>query len=277
MLRDLKELRWRRKGPPLPSSVLEAAKLKIDPEGQGRWKLPAAYRSFLSQMDGGRPGRGAFRADGKTFVIEGFYAFADAANMAEKMRKGGKLPEGILPVAFTANDKPIVFLELVERGKVYLKANPRKFEEGADALSRDFAEFLNLLGDVEQGAAPATATVDPWTAAALAPRAAAAAPKPKPKPAPAPKAAPAKKASAKPAAKKARAAKSAKPAAKKATKKAAAKPATKKKAAKKTAAPKAAKKRAKAAKTAKAAGKKKSAGKKTTTASARKKPAAKRR
>ena len=178
--------------------MLEAAKLKIDPQGAGRWRLPSAYRSFLSQMDGGRPGRGAFTVDGKIYVIEGFYAFADAANNAEKLRKAGKLPEGLLPVAFTEGDKPIVFLELEEEGKVHLKPSSRaRFDEkGATAVIADnFGEFLDMLGDPNEEGAPAAAAANPWatTSPVAAPKKAKVAPAPKPvapaKPAPKPAAA----------------------------------------------------------------------------------------
>jgi len=258
MLRDLKELRWRRKGPPLPASVLDAAKHKINPpQGEWRWELPKAYCSFLSQMDGGRPGRGAFQAGGKTWTIEGFYAFADAANVAEKLRRSGRLPDGILPVAFTANDKPLVYLELTGAGKVFLKGSPRARFEDAKAvheLSPDFARFLDLLGDEADagGAGAVAAAADPWgTRAAAAPAASPVKKATNNKPAGV-KAAAAKKATKKKTAKKATKKKTAKKVAKKKTAKKVAKKKTAKKAAKKKTAKKAAKK-----KTAKKAAKKK--------------------
>ncbi|RMG06255.1 MAG: SMI1/KNR4 family protein, partial [Planctomycetota bacterium] len=166
-LRDLKELRFRSSGPALPPTVLEAAKLKIDPEGQGEWRLPAAYRAFLSKRDGGRLLCGGFKSDGKTWIIEGFYAFADAANQAERLRKAGKLPEGILPVAFSANERPLIFLELTERGRVYLKTSPRarwEDERAVYVIAKDFAAFLDMLGDPNTLDAPevAAAEANPW-------------------------------------------------------------------------------------------------------------------
>jgi hypothetical protein len=208
--------------PALPPSVLEAAKLKIDPDGEGRWRLPDTYRAFLSKRDGGRLRCGGFNLNGKRFVIGGFYAFADAANWAERLRKAGKLPDGVLPVAYSDDERPLIFVELTQRGKVKIKTAARaRYDDKrvTHSLASDFGQFLNMLRDpkdMDSDGGDAPPVIDsPWGVPV--------APKPKPKPK--------KKAKPKPAKK---------PAKKKAKKKA--KPKPKKKTAKKKAAKKTAKK-----------------------------------
>ncbi|MGE4143416.1 MAG: SMI1/KNR4 family protein [Planctomycetota bacterium] len=296
-LRNLRELRWRRKGPPLPPSVLDAAKLKIDPESTGRWVLPAAYRAFLSHMDGGRPGVQKFTENGREWTIEAFYTFADAANMAEKLRKAGKLPEGYLPVAMTEAKQPLVFVELNEEGQVWIRTSPRaRFDDrrAVYLLVDDFAEFLDLLGDDEDTSMHSSAAASPWGVVTEEDK-----PRPRAKAKPAPivddepvtegkgskkkepkepkpatgKPATKKKATTKPVTKK-------KPATKKKATKAAAKPATKKKSAtKKSATKKAPAKKAPAkkapAKAAKKAPAKKAAKKAPAKKAAKKAPAKK--
>lgn len=231
-LRDLKELRWRSRGPKLPNTVLDAVTLKI------RSPLPESYRHFLSQMDGGRLASVSFRYKGQETVLEGFYPVAEATDRGAKLQKSGKLPEGVIPVAFVPDKEdaenkgpPVIFME-VTQGKIWLRTSPRARWEDTSMvfpIARDFAEFLAVLGSpggevqplpgwvMTSGNGGAPKPEKPAEAAAVA-----AAPAAKKAAAPA---AAAKKASAKPAAKKA--------AAKPAAKKAAAKPAAKKAPAKK--------------------------------------------
>ncbi|HBP17166.1 MAG TPA: hypothetical protein DEA08_05135, partial [Planctomycetes bacterium] len=145
--------------------MLDAAKLKIDPDNTGQWVLPAAYRAFLSQMDGGRPGVQTFKDKGKEHTIEAFYTFADAANTAEKLRKGGKLPEGFLPVAMTPSKHPLVYVELEEEGRVWIRTAPRarwEDEKVVYLLADDFAEFLDMLGSDQRMAFASTSSASPW-------------------------------------------------------------------------------------------------------------------
>ena len=168
-LRNLKELRFRSSMPALPPSVLEAAKLKIDPQAEGRWRLPDAYRMFLSKTDGGRIVCGGFTSKGRNWVIGGFYAFADAANWAERLRKAGKLPEGVLPVAYSKDDRPLIFLELTKRGKILIRTSPRaRYDDRRVVyeLAGDFGKFLDMLRDpeaIDADATAAAAVIDsPW-------------------------------------------------------------------------------------------------------------------
>ncbi len=263
-LRNLRELLWRRKGPPLPASVLEAAKLKIDPDSTGKWILPAAYRAFLSNMDGGRPGVRDFMHKGTNHEIEAFYTFADAAQTAERLRKAMRLPEGFLPVAVAEGNRPLVFVELNEKGKVWIRTNHRAAwtdKKVVHLLAKNFKEFLDMLGGAQSAKASMSMVASPWGPIASRPKA-----KPFPKDkkeAPKKKAATKKKATKKAAPKKKATTK------KKATKKAAPKKkaATKKKATKKAAPKKkaAAKKKTTKKKTAKKASTKKKATKKAST------------
>ena len=249
-LRNLRELLWRRKGPPLPASVLEAAKLKIDPDSTGKWVLPAAYRAFLSNMDGGRPGVRDFTHKGTNHEIEAFYTFADAAQTAERLRKAMRLPEGFLPVAVAEANRPLVFVELNEKGKVWIRTNHRAAwtdKKVVHLLAKNFKEFLDMLGGAQTAKATMAMVASPWGPIASRPKA-------KPFPKAKQESAPKKKASTK----------------KKATKAAPKKKAATKKAATKKAAPK--KKAAtKKAATKKAAPKKKAATKKAATKKAKKK------
>jgi SMI1/KNR4 family protein SUKH-1 len=264
-LRNLRELLWRRKGPPLPASVLEAAKLKIDPDSTGKWVLPAAYRAFLSNMDGGRPGVRDFQHKGTTYEIEAFYTFADAAQTAERLRKAMRLPEGYLPVAVAEGNRPLVFVELNEKGKVWIRTNHRAAwtdKKVVHQLAKNFKEFLDMLGGAKSARASMSLEASPWGPIAT---------RPKPKPLPREK-----KATKKTAKKKA----TKKTAKKKATKKKATKKTAKKKATKKTAKKKATKKAAKKKATKKAAKKKatkKTAKKKATKKTAKKKATKKKR
>ncbi|MCO5165761.1 MAG: hypothetical protein M9894_05260 [Planctomycetes bacterium] len=144
-MRDLKELHWRSRGPRLPQTVLDAATLRIGAP------LPETYRVFLSQVDGGRIGRGGFRANEQEWQIGGFFPFADAAGLAEKLRKSGKLPQGFMPVAYADSpEKPLVYMELSGAGRVFLKPSAKSKWEDQGAVQRlgdSFAEFLDLLGD----------------------------------------------------------------------------------------------------------------------------------
>lgn len=260
-MRDLKELFWRSRGPRLPQTVLDAATLRIGAP------LPETYRQFLSQVDGGKIGRGAFKAAEKDWLIGGFFPFADAAGLAERLKKSGKLPNGYLPVAYGESpDKPLIYLELVGSGKMFLKPSLRtRWEEpgAVQALGDSFAEFLDLLGDPLKDGSPVngeTLTAAPAPAPA-APPAPVAAPKavakPVAKPITSPAAAAARAITAaaaakvtKPAAKAATAAKPSKPIGAKAKLKAVAAPKAKAKAVKpakkKTAAKKAGAGKAKA-------------------------------
>jgi len=173
-LRNLRELLWRRKGPPLPASVLEAAKLKIDPDSTGKWILPAAYRAFLSNMDGGRPGVRDFTHKGVNHEIEAFYTFADAAQTAERLRKAMRLPEGYLPVAFAEGNRPLVFVELNEKGKVWIRTNHRaawKDKKVVHLLAKDFKEFLDMLGGAKSAKASMSLVASPWGPIATRPKA----------------------------------------------------------------------------------------------------------
>jgi len=270
-LRDLKELRWRRRGPPLPNTVLDAVTLKISSP------LPDAYRAFLSQMDGGRPGHGYFRVDGREYQIEGFYPVAEATDQGAKMTKSGKIPEGIIPIAFVADEKhperkgpPLVFMEVASPGRILIRTSPRaKFhdEKAVFPIAGDFAQFLDLLGEQ----ASCGAVSGPANGGEVKEEAAKKAPPAQKKTASPSVAAPKKKTATKKKAAKKKATKK-KAAKKKATKKKAAKKkatkkkATKKKAAKKTATKKkAAKKKATKKKAAKKKATKKKAAKKTAT------------
>jgi pyruvate/2-oxoglutarate dehydrogenase complex dihydrolipoamide acyltransferase (E2) component len=250
-LRNLRELRWRRKGPKLPPSVLDAAKLKIDPDSSGKWVLPADYRAFLSQMDGGRPGVQNFSDGEQEHQIEAFYTFADAANTAEKLRKQGKLPEGFLPVAMLPNKQPLVFVELEEEGQVWIRINPRaRFndEKAVFILADNFSDFLDLIGGEDDNSMTSPTSPNPWGEVTDDPPDT---PKRKPKPRP----------KARPSAAKAEAFRNSPAGKRAAKKKAAKKKATKKKATKKKATKKkATKKKA----TKKKATKKKAAKKKAT-------------
>jgi hypothetical protein len=169
-MRDLKELHWRSRGPRLPQTVLDAATLRIGAP------LPDTYRQFLSQVDGGKIGRGGFKASERDWVIGGFFPFADAAGLAEKLRKSGKLPNGYLPVAYSDSpDKPLVYLELHGPGRMFLKPSTRTRWEDAGSvtlLGESFAEFLCLLGDVPKDIAPPPADVEPTNGTEAAPAAA---------------------------------------------------------------------------------------------------------
>ena len=148
-LRDLKELRWRSRGPKLPNTVLDAVTLKI------RSPLPESYRHFLSQMDGGRLASVSFRYKGQETVLEGFYPVAEATDRGAKLQKSGKLPEGVIPVAFVPDKEdaenkgpPVIFME-VTQGKIWLRISPRaRWEDTSSVfpIARDFAEFLAVLG-----------------------------------------------------------------------------------------------------------------------------------
>jgi hypothetical protein len=173
-MRDLKELHWRSRGPQLPQTVLDAATLRIGAP------LPETYRLFLSQVDGGRIGRGAFMAAEKNWQIGGFFPFADAAGLAEKLRKSGKLPQGYLPVAYAESpEKPLIYLELAAAGRMFLKPSAKSRWEDAGSVLRlgdSFAEFLDLLGDVSKD--PTVVVNTDSLAAAPAPAPVAAAPAP---------------------------------------------------------------------------------------------------
>lgn len=148
-LRDLKELRWRSRGPKLPNTVLDAVTLKI------RSPLPDSYRQFLSQMDGGRLANVSFRYDGQETVLEGFYPVAEATDRGAKLQKSGKLPEGVIPVAFVGDKEdaenkgpPVIFMD-VQKGKIWFRTSPRaRWEDGAAVfpIANNFAEFLSVLG-----------------------------------------------------------------------------------------------------------------------------------
>lgn len=147
-MRDLKELNWRSRGPKLPTTVLDAATLRIGAP------LPEPYRLFLSQMDGGRVGRGSFRAAGRDWRIAGFYCFADAAALMEKLKKAARIPTNFLPVAYVdetkQQDTPLVFLELNGEGRSYIKGSNRTKWEDPNAvieIGSSFGEFVDLLGD----------------------------------------------------------------------------------------------------------------------------------
>lgn len=278
-MRDLKELHWRSRGPQLPQTVLDAATLRIGAP------LPETYRLFLSQVDGGRIGRGAFTAAEKNWQIGGFFPFADAAGLAEKLRKSGKLPQGYLPVAYAESpEKPLIYLELAAAGRMFLKPSAKSRWEDAGSVLRlgdSFAEFLDLLGDVSKdpavvvntdslAAAPAPVAAAPAPVAAAKPKAAAKPAAPAAKPITSPAAAAARAFAAAASAKNAAPATNHKltPPAAKPTKlpaKASAKPAP--------AASKASAKKAPAKKVAKAASAK--AASKPTKPAAKKKPAAK--
>ncbi|MBL4845215.1 MAG: SMI1/KNR4 family protein, partial [Planctomycetes bacterium] len=182
-LRNLRELLWRRKGPPLPASVLEAAKLKIDPDSTGKWILPAAYRAFLSNMDGGRPGVRDFTHKGTTFEIEAFYTFADAAQTAERLRKASRLPEGYLPVAVAEGNRPLVFVELNEKGKVWIRTNHRAAwtdKKAVMSLAKNFSDFLDMLGSNNSSTLSTNMIASPWGPIASRPSLRRRAPDPKP-------------------------------------------------------------------------------------------------
>lgn len=148
-LRDLKELRWRSRGPKLPNTVLDAVTLKI------RSRLPESYRQFLSQMDGGRLANVSFKHGGQEVVLEGFYPVAEATDRGAKLQKSGKLPEGVIPVAFVPDKEdaenkgpPVVFMA-VRDGKIWFRASPRaRWDDATQVfpIARDFAEFLGVLG-----------------------------------------------------------------------------------------------------------------------------------
>ncbi len=147
-MRDLKELNWRSRGPKLPTTVLDAATLRIGAP------LPEPYRLFLSQMDGGRVGRGSFRAAGRDWRIAGFYCFADAAALMEKLKKAARIPTNFLPVAYIdetkQQDTPLVFLELNGEGRSYIKGSNRTKWEDPNAVTEigsSFGDFVDLLGD----------------------------------------------------------------------------------------------------------------------------------
>ncbi len=190
-MRDLKELHWRSRGPRLPQTVLDAATLRIGAA------LPETYRQFLSQVDGGRIGRGGFRAAERDWLIGGFFPFADAAGLAEKLRKAGRLPQGFMPVAYADSpEKPLVYMELTGAGRVFLKPSTKsRWEDAGSILSlgESFAEFLDLLGDAPKDGA----VVNPPELAAAAPKVEVAAPAPAARPA----AKPASPAKARPASK----------------------------------------------------------------------------
>lgn len=173
-MRDLKELNWRSRGPKLPPTVLDAATLRIGAP------LPEPYRQFLSQMDGGKVGRGGFRAESRDWRIAGFYCFADAAALMEKLKKGGRIPPNYLPVAYTDEskqlDSPLIYLELNGKGRVYLKGSPKTKWEDAGAVSEvagNYGAWVDSLGDP----APEPIAPPPPEPAAEAP------PPPAPKPA----------------------------------------------------------------------------------------------
>lgn len=165
-MRDLKELHWRSRGPQLPQTVLDAATLRIGAP------LPETYRLFLSQVDGGRIGRGAFMAAEKNWLIGGFFPFADAAGLAEKLRKSGRLPQGYLPVAYAESpEKPLIYLELAAAGRMFLKPSAKSRWEDTGSVLRlgdSFAEFLDLLGDASKDPAVVVNT-DSLAASAPAP------------------------------------------------------------------------------------------------------------
>ncbi|MEZ6185567.1 MAG: SMI1/KNR4 family protein [Planctomycetota bacterium] len=224
-LRNVNELRWRSRGPRLPDTVLDAVTLKIQAS------LPPTYREYLSQMDGGRLANASFLCEGREWVMEGIYPVAEATDRGAKLQKAGKLPEGIIPIAFLPDQDaaerkgpPVVFMDVADTGKVFIRTSPRARwgeEDSVFVIAKSFGEFLGGLGHPGTELKPQRKAAKKKTAAKKK-----AAAKAEPKKAAKTKAAPKKKAAAK---------KKAAPKKKAAKKKATAKKATKKTAAKKTA------------------------------------------
>jgi len=149
-LREVNELRWRSRGPRLPDTVLDAVTLKIQAA------LPPTYREYLAQMDGGRLANATFTCEGRTWTMEGIYPVAEATDRGAKLQKAGKLPEGIIPIAFLPDQNaaerkgpPVVFMDVADTGKVFIRTSPRARwgeEDHVFVIAKSFGAFLDGLG-----------------------------------------------------------------------------------------------------------------------------------
>lgn len=142
-LRDLKELHWRSRGPRLPQTVLDAATLRIGAP------LPDTYREFLAQVDGGRIENGYLRCGEDVLRVCGFYPFADAAGLADRLRRKKAIPPQFLPIAYGESvDCPVAYMHMQRTGRIFVKPSLKTNWDDRSAvheISSAFSGFVNLL------------------------------------------------------------------------------------------------------------------------------------
>lgn len=102
-------------------------------------ELPAAYRRFLLESDGGEPESNQFAVGGSN--NSGVNEFFSLGELQDEDRS--RMPEGCLPIA-DAEGGNLVLLDLGD-GSVLFWDHEIEGADGVTRLAADFAEFRELL------------------------------------------------------------------------------------------------------------------------------------
>ena len=122
-------------------------------------RLPAAFREFLLQRNGGRPVRDIFAFnDGKRLAEGGVDAFLGVGSFDESIERyldeyRGRIPEDLFPIAHDAGDNLILIgAEGANAGKVFFWHHELEADEGepptydnAFLIADTFEAFLASL------------------------------------------------------------------------------------------------------------------------------------